>query len=101
MNGKLSRQGTATFANGGFTLTYGGSASLEYKGSGIQTTGAEFLEPMAAGVIIDNAFGVTLSASRTVNGTLTLTSGLLNAWAEQPYPGKFRNVSGVHPLRQT
>ena len=26
VNGKLSRQGTCTFANGGFTLTYGGSA---------------------------------------------------------------------------
>ena len=95
VNGKLSRQGTGTFANGGFTLTYGGSASLEYKGSGIQTTGVEFLEPMAAGVIIDNASGVTLGASRTVNKTLTLTSGLLTLGSNNLTLGSSATIGGT------
>jgi hypothetical protein len=81
VNGTLSRQGTATFSLGGSTLTYGASASLEYNGSASQTTGSELPSSIASGqtVIINNASGVSLGAATTINGTLTLTNGILTA----------------------
>ena len=76
---KLSMQGSTAFAPGGYTLTYGANATLEYKGSVAQTTGPSFPSTMSATqtVIIDNPLGVTLSGTKTVNGTLRLTSGSL------------------------
>jgi len=75
VNGTLSLQGTATVGN---TVAYGASAILEYKGSAAQTTSSnEFLSTMAK-VVINNANGVTLNGSKTISGTLTLTSGSLN-----------------------
>ena len=68
MNGVLSMQGTATYANGPFALTYGASAILEYKGSAAQTTGPERLATLP-NLRIDNTSGVTLSSATTVNGT--------------------------------
>jgi hypothetical protein len=72
VNATLSMQGTAAASA---PPTYGGSASLEYKGSAVQTTGPEFLTTMSAGVIIDNSNGVSLSGTKTLNGSLTLTLG--------------------------
>jgi hypothetical protein len=48
-------EGTATATLTG-TLTYGGSATLQYKGSGAQTTGGEFITPFtgSGGVKINN-----------------------------------------------
>jgi hypothetical protein len=79
VNGTLSMQGTATFNLNTHTLTYGASASLEYRGSSGQTSGSEFPSTMAPGqtVIINNGNGVTLGAAKTINGTLTLTAGQL------------------------
>jgi hypothetical protein len=74
VNAALSLQGTATFALGGFTLTYGGSGVLEYAGSSGQSTGPELLATVA-GLTINNSSGVTLSSSASVSGTLTLTAG--------------------------
>lgn len=81
VNGTLSIQGTATFALGGNTLTYGASAVLEYKGSAAQTASTnEFPSAMSADVIIDNTSGVALSATaRTLSGNLTLTNGTFAA----------------------
>ncbi len=64
----------------GFTLTYSGSSpTITYNGSSGQiTSNAEY--PTTTGptsLVINNAAGVTLHASRTVTGTLTLTSGNL------------------------
>ncbi len=59
------------------TVNYGTSATLEYQGASLQPTASgEF--PASNGpyhLIISNANGVSLHASRTINGTLYLTSG--------------------------
>jgi hypothetical protein len=81
VNGTLSRQGTATLSLGSSTLTYGGSATLEYNGSAAQTTGPELPSSIASGqtLTINNGSGVSLGAATTINGTLTLTNGILTA----------------------
>ena len=71
VSGTLSMQGTATASA---APTYGGSATLEYKGSAAQTTGPE-LTATIPNLTINNANGVNLNSSPTVSGTLTLTSG--------------------------
>ncbi len=59
------------------TVSYGASAMLEYQGASAQTTASgEF--PSSGGpyhLTINNLNGVTLHASRAINGTLYLTSG--------------------------
>jgi hypothetical protein len=79
VNDALSLQGSAAFSLGGNTLTYASLADIEYKGSVPQTTGPEFPSSVPSGqrVIIDNANGVTLDASRTINGAFVLTAGNL------------------------
>jgi hypothetical protein len=74
INGILSMEGTATTT--GTVATYGAAATLQYK----QTTGIEFPATWSGsgGVIINNANGVNLNASKTVNYTLTLASGVVN-----------------------
>ncbi len=81
VNTKLSMQGDATVALNlsTFGLTYGATATLEYKGNAAQTTAsAEFAASGSnwpPNLIIDNTNGVTLHATRTLNGVLTLTNG--------------------------
>ena len=80
VNGTLSREGTATTT--GTTPTYGPTATLQYKGSAAQTTGIEFPATMPdRTVIVDNSSGVTLGASKSVSGALTLTSGAFSPGA--------------------
>ncbi|MDD4980574.1 MAG: autotransporter-associated beta strand repeat-containing protein, partial [Candidatus Omnitrophica bacterium] len=74
VNDLLSMQGTASLALSTYTLTYGGSATLEYKGTAVQTTGPE-LAAIIPNLIVDNINGVILSSSPTISGTLTLTNG--------------------------
>jgi hypothetical protein len=74
VNGTFSVQGTATLANGGNTITYGSSASLTYAGSGPQSTGSEFPSSINT-LTINNASGLTVNSSATINTTLTLTNG--------------------------
>lgn len=78
VNGKLSRQGTATASA---LPSYGAAAVLEYKGSAAQTTGVEFPASMNNQVIIDNSNGVTLNSARTLNNSLILISGYLTTTA--------------------
>ena len=77
VNGILSMEGTATATVTG-TLTYGSAATLQYNGSGAQTTGAEFPATFipSGGVIIANTSGssVTFAASKTVNSRLTINT---------------------------
>ena len=79
--GKLVRAGTAALSNGGFTLAYN-QGTLEYAGSAAQQVGDEW--PAASGptnVIVNNPNGVSFVAgtgNRSVAGTLTFTSGVLD-----------------------
>ena len=76
INGILSMQGTATTT--GTVATYGAASTLEYKGTGAQTTGTEFTTPWpgSGGVKINNnnSTGVTLGAAKSL-GTNPLTIG--------------------------
>ncbi|MCK9205970.1 MAG: T9SS type A sorting domain-containing protein [Salinivirgaceae bacterium] len=76
----LSMEGTATASA---TPTYGGSATLQYKGSALQTTGNEFPTTFngTGGVIINNSFGVNMSGNHTITNALTLTSGAFSIGA--------------------
>jgi hypothetical protein len=69
---------------------------LEYAGSGAQTTAdAEF--PASGGpnsLTINNAAGVSLNGSKTVNGTLTLTDGRLSLGNNTLTLGSSASVSG-------
>lgn len=76
VNNNLNMQGTATFANGGNTLTYGATAVLTYAGSATQTTGDE-LTSSIEGLVINNANNVNLNSDVTVNDDINFTSGVL------------------------
>ncbi|MDB5255497.1 MAG: hypothetical protein JWM14_192 [Chitinophagaceae bacterium] len=80
VSGKMVIEGTATLTPVSYSVSYGSDATLHYKGSGLQTTtNAEF--PSANGptnLIINNSNGVKLHATRSINGTLTLTNGLFD-----------------------
>ena len=83
VNGTLSFRGSATLNLAGFSLAYGSAAILQYGAPGqstAQTTAdAEF--PDSDGPInvsIYNTGGVTLHASRTIPGILTLSSGVFD-----------------------
>jgi hypothetical protein len=81
VTGVLSREGTASVTFTG-TLTYGANATLQYKGSAAQTTGAEFPATWAGtgGVKIENSNGVTLNAVRSIGSTqLTIGSFVSNS----------------------
>ncbi|MDD3234749.1 MAG: DUF2341 domain-containing protein, partial [Candidatus Cloacimonetes bacterium] len=81
VNGILSMEGTATTT--GTVASYGTGATLQYKGTGAQTTGTEFPATFAGtgGVIIANTSGsaVTLGANKVFSaGPLTInTSAIL------------------------
>lgn len=75
VNGNLSMEGTATA--GGTTPSFGAASSIEYKGSSAQTTGIEFPDTFngSGGIIINNASGVSLQSSKTLESNLILTNG--------------------------
>lgn len=76
VNGNLTLAGTSSLGLGGFTLTYGASAALEYAGSSAQTTSNnEFPASGVPNVIFNNASGVTLNAGKTVSGSATIHAG--------------------------
>jgi hypothetical protein len=77
VNGLLSMEGTATASA---VPTYGSSATLQYKGSGAQTSGPEFPASWAGsgGVLIENASGVTLNAAKNINANPFTIGGTIN-----------------------
>ncbi len=90
MNGILANIGTVTI-NGtfqmnqgssisAFALAYGSTGTLVYAGTSTQTvTNLEW--PLTNGpfnVVSNNSVSVNLSANRTITGSLTLSSGILN-----------------------
>lgn len=81
INGLFSIEGTATVA--GTTPSYGTNATLQYKGSALQTTGIEFPATFSGsgGVIIDNANGVNMVGNHTITNALTLTNGAFSIGA--------------------
>lgn len=74
VNGTLSIEGTATASA---VPTYGASASLEYKGSGPQTTGPELPSTMVKSVTVNNPDNVTMGSSVTFNSQLAILGGHL------------------------
>ncbi len=79
VNGTFSMRGTATASA---APTYGAGSTLEYNGSATQTSGPE-LTANLPNLSINNANGVTVTASPTVSNTLTLASGQLATGANQ------------------
>jgi hypothetical protein len=83
VTGTLTLAGTASLALGAFTLTYGAASTLEYAGSGIQTsTLSEFPVTSVNNLIINNTNEVIIDATRTIIGNATvypLTNLTLNA----------------------
>jgi len=73
-----------SFANGGHTLSYGGSGTLSYSGSSPQTsTNNEFPASNGPATLnINNISGVTLHAPRTVT-TLAFSSGIFTLGANK------------------
>ena len=76
VNNILSMEGTATVSA---TPIYGSDATLQYKGSSAQITGNELpaIFSGTGGVIIENANGVSLGNTATINSGLFLISGAL------------------------
>jgi len=79
--GKLSLQGTNSISGSAPTFN-STTGTLEYGGSTARTVGTEWTSLCCTTnpphIIINNIGGVSLSSSRTIMGTLTLTGGALN-----------------------
>ncbi len=90
------RSGVLT-VTGTSTLAYLSGALLTYTGTSAQTTGGAFLTSMIAGVTvnINNAAGVNLNANRTINGTLSFTTGNLITGANTMIMSSTGTVSGA------
>jgi hypothetical protein len=95
VNNVLSMEGTATVA--GTTPSFSAAATLQYKGSGLQTSGAEFPSTFSGsgGVIVDNASGVNVTGSHTVTSQLTLANGNIDMGANTLTLGNSTANEGV------
>jgi hypothetical protein len=85
LSGNAAVNGTLTMTSGALdlnsnALTYGASATLAYNGATAQVTGEELLAAIP-NLTINNASGVALGGSTTVNDALTFTSGNLTLGA--------------------
>lgn len=76
----LRIEGSATFDDGGYSLTYNTDATLWYKGSVPQTTSDNEFPSInkPTDIRITNPDGVTLHEIRTIEGQLFVESGVLN-----------------------
>lgn len=92
--------GTLTINNGGFVdtnaPTFGSSAILNYNSGGTYGQSAEW--PSSNGpnnVTLSNSTTVNLAGDRTLTGTLTLTSGLVNLGSNTLTIGTAGSISGT------
>ncbi len=69
-----------TLSINGKALTYGTEAKLLYNGTAAQNTSEELLATLP-NMEVDNDAGITLSASTTISGTLTFSSGKISTGA--------------------
>jgi hypothetical protein len=69
VEGILTMASTATVSA---APTYGPTASLQYTGNTLQTTGIEFLSTLNKPVLIHNSVGVILDAPKTITDTVTI-----------------------------
>jgi fibronectin-binding autotransporter adhesin len=95
VDGILSMEGTATA--GGTTPTFGAEATLQYKGSGAQTTGIEFPASFSGsgGIKIDNTNNVTLNSNRTITALLTFVNGKIITGTDTLALGSSAVVTGA------
>lgn len=76
VNGKLTLKGTTSIVSGGFSITYGSSASLEYIGASHSTSNAEWPLTFDKNILINASGKVTLNASKTAySGAINFSSG--------------------------
>ncbi len=89
---------SATGASGNIlvsgTKTYNTGANYSYEGSTSQATG-DGLPATVNGLTINNGSGVTLNNPVLINGTLTLSSGLLNAGNNTLTLGSAATIAGT------
>lgn len=79
VNGKLTLKGTTNIVSGGFTLTYGSGASLEYIGTSHTTSNTEWPSTFDKNILINTSGKVTLNENKSsYSGTLTFSSGELD-----------------------
>jgi hypothetical protein len=76
------------------TRTFPSTASYGYTGTSPQVTG-NGLPSTINNFIINGSGGVTLSAPTTINGTLTLTSGVLNLGSNNLYLSAATTIAGT------
>ncbi len=100
VNGTLAIFGSASLALGSGSLTYGASSTLQYGTSGQVTpqVTSDIEWPETGGplnVRIYNSGGVTLHATRTVNGTLTMSNGLFMLGDNNLVLGTAATISGT------
>lgn len=81
VNGKLTLMKSGTMASGGYSLTYGASASLEYLGSHT-TSDVEWPATFSKDITINSISTVTLNGSKSAySGTLTFNGGTFDVGA--------------------
>ncbi len=76
------------------TKTLGSNSIITYNGSVAQTTGAA-LPASIANLTVNNTAGVTLSSSLSLNGTLTLSNGMLTLGANNLTLSAASTISGT------
>ncbi len=96
INGAFSvNSGTTITLSGTGKIVYGSSGTMVFDGSGIQTsTDAEWPSTGGPASVTIGANGVTLHASRTVTGTLTL-NGSLDLGSNNLTLGSSASISGA------
>jgi hypothetical protein len=96
-NGSLTMSGGATpatfaFGSGGAFSVSATGTTLSYTAAGAQTTGPEWVANFQ-NVNVNNSAGISLDASKTVNGTLTLATGTVTTGANTLTLGASGTVS--------
>ncbi|MFZ4523666.1 MAG: hypothetical protein ACOYNC_18335 [Bacteroidales bacterium] len=98
LNGTLKVDGNYTnnVSSADVLGTVGASSQVAFTGTTAQTLGGSTSAPFVFNdLVVNNAAGVSLSKSATVNGALTLTSGLVTLGSNDLTLGTAATVSGT------